>query len=76
MSGEKVGFSKELGVRLGQLSEFSLLIAILAFDLGHISSKSSQFIQLTAILTFVVSSYLVVYNYPTPIGTSEELIRD
>lgn len=75
-TGEEKPFSNELGFRLGQLSEFSLLIAILAFDLGHISLRASQFIQLTTILTFVLSSYIVVYTFPTPIGTSENLNRD
>ncbi|MCK5178199.1 MAG: cation:proton antiporter, partial [Candidatus Omnitrophica bacterium] len=75
-AGEEKSFSEETGMRLGQLSEFSLLIAFLAFKLGHISSSASQLIQFTTILTFIISSYLVVYKYPTPIGTSEELIRD
>jgi len=73
---EDLSFSKEAGLRLGQLSEFSLLIALLAFQLGHISSAASQFIQLVTLLTFVISSYLVVFRYPTPIGTSEKLNRD
>ncbi len=75
-AGEEKSFSEETGMRLGQLSEFSLLIAFLAVELGHISSSASQLIQFTTILTFIISSYLVVYKYPTPIGTSEELIRD
>ena len=75
-SGEQPAFAKETGIRLGQLSEFSLLIALLAFELGHISNRASQLIQLTTILTFIVSSYIVVFSYPTPIGTSEKLIRD
>jgi Kef-type K+ transport system membrane component KefB len=76
LSGEEKGFSKETGTRLGQLSEFSLLIALLAFELGQLSARASLFIQLTTILTFVVSSYIVVFKYPTPIGTSEALNRD
>jgi len=39
-------FSKEAGIRLGQLSEFSLLVALLAFQLGHISNSVAQLIQL------------------------------
>ncbi len=74
--GEKKAFSKEIGMRLGQLSEFSLLIALMAFELGHISDKASQLIQLVTILTFIVSSYLVVFRYPTPIGTTDKLNRD
>ncbi|MFH1460192.1 MAG: cation:proton antiporter [Candidatus Omnitrophota bacterium] len=73
---EKPAFSQELGIRLGQLSEFSLLVAILAFQLEHISSSASQLIQLVTIFTFIMSSYIVVLKYPTPIGTSEQLIRD
>jgi len=75
-AGESKPFSEEIGFRLGQLSEFSLLIALLAFELGHITERASQLIQLTTILTFIASSYIVVFKYPTPIGTSEEMIKD
>jgi Kef-type K+ transport system membrane component KefB len=75
-SGEKNTFSKEVGIRLGQLSEFSLLIAILAFEVGCITHRASQLIQMVTIITFVASSYIVVFRYPTPIGTSEKLLRD
>ncbi|MFH2138534.1 MAG: cation:proton antiporter [Candidatus Omnitrophota bacterium] len=75
-SGEENDFARETGLRLGQLSEFSMLIAILAFQLGHISSNASQMIQLVTILSFIASSYIVVMNLPTPIGTSEKMIRD
>jgi len=75
-AGEKKPFAKEAGMRLGQLSEFSLLIAILAFQLGHISSNASQLIQLVTIITFIVSSYIVVLTHPTPIGINKKLIRD
>jgi len=76
LMGEQPSFAKEIGMRLGQLSEFSLLVALLAFSLGNITHKASQLIQLTAILTFVVSSYIVVLKYPTPIGTTEKLRKD
>lgn len=75
-AGETEAFAAETGFRLGQLSEFSLLIALLAFDLGQISERASQFIQLTTILTILISSYLVVFRFQTPIGPSEELIKD
>ena len=75
-SGEETTFSKETGIRLGQLSEFSLLVAILAFELGHITKSASQFIQLVTILTFIASSYIVTLRYPTPIGPSKELKKD
>jgi len=76
MAGEKTTLSKEIGMRLGQLSEFSLLIALLAFESGHISSRVSQLIQLATILTIIVSSYLVIFRYPTPIGITDKLIQD
>ena len=75
-AGEKKPFAKEAGIRLGQLSEFSLLIAVLAFELGHISNNASHFIQLVTIITFIVSSYIVVLTHQTPIGITEKLIRD
>jgi len=66
----------DIGLRLGQNSEFSLLIAYLAASLGMIGKEASHLIQATAILTFVVSSYLVVFNCPNPIAISDRLRRD
>ena len=68
--------SWEIGFRLGQISEFSLLIAFIA-SAGHlIGEHASHLIQAKAILTFLLSSYIVVFRYPTPIGVSEKLRRD
>lgn len=68
--------SWEVGFRLGQISEFSLLTAYLAASGAIISLEASYLIQATAILTFLVSSYLVVFRYPTPIALSDRLRRD
>lgn len=68
--------SKELGLRLGQASEFSILIAYSALTAGKISENASYLIQLTAILTFIVSTYLVVFKYQTPIAISTRLRKD
>lgn len=66
----------EMGVRLGQISEFSLLVAYVAFN-GKIIGETAYFlIQGSTLLTFVVSSYWVVMRYPTPLGASENLRRD
>lgn len=73
---EEKKLANEASVRLGQLSEFSLLIAIAALSCGYISENVSQFIQLAAIFSMVISTYLVILKYPTPIGTSERLIQD
>lgn len=74
-TGETPQFAKEAGVRLGQLSEFSLLIAMLALELNVIGNKAAQLIQLTTIITFIFSSYFVVLKYPTPIATKDNLIK-
>jgi Kef-type K+ transport system membrane component KefB len=65
-----------LGFRLGQASEFSLLIAYVAIAGALISEQASLLIQATTIITLLVSSYIVVLNYPTPIAISEKLRRD
>ncbi|MFC3907714.1 cation:proton antiporter [Legionella dresdenensis] len=75
-SGEKKGVAKEVGLRLGQASEFSLLVASIALNSKIISEAASNLIQATTILTFIVSSYLVVLKYPTPIALSDKMRKD
>lgn len=75
-SGEKKGVAKEVGVRLGQGSEFSLLVASIGLSTHLISEAASSLIQATTILTFIVSSYYVVLKYPTPIALSESMRKD
>ena len=74
--GEKRSVSFESGFRLGQISEFSLLIAVLAVESGLILAKTSYLIQLATLITFVVSSYIIVLKYPTPISVNSRLRRD
>lgn len=74
--GESKKVSWEVGVRLGQASEFSLLVAYLACNTKLISDKASYLIQAATIITFVVSSYFVVLRYPTPIANTDKLRRD
>ncbi len=66
----------EVGFRLGQTSEFSILIAYIAAGSAMIGQDASLVIQATAILTFLFSSYIVVFNYPSPIAVSDKLRRD
>ncbi len=73
---EKRSLGWDLGFRLGQTSEFSLLIAYVALGGALISEQASLLIQATTIITLVVSSYIVVLNYPTPIAISDRLRRD
>lgn len=73
---EKRILAWDIGFRLGQTSEFSLLIAYVAASASLIGKEASHLIQATAILTFLISSYIVVLNYPTPIAIKDELRRD
>ncbi len=75
-AGEREGFSREVGLRLGQISEFSLFIAILAQESAVISERASGMIQLATLFTFIVSSYWIMLRYPTPIAVSDKLRRD
>ena len=68
--------SWEVGFRLGQISEFSLLIAYIATSAALIGQEASHVIQATAILTFLLSTYVVIFNYPSPIAVSDRLRRD
>ena len=73
---EKRTLAWGLGFRLGQASEFSLLIAYIAVGSALISEQASLLIQATTIITLLASSYIVVLNYPTPIAISDRLRRD
>jgi Kef-type K+ transport system membrane component KefB len=75
-TGESEKRSHEVGYRLGQMSEFSLLLAVLAFENQAIGARASYLIQLSTLLTFLISSYLVVVRFPTPIAVKDELRRD
>ncbi len=75
-TGEEKSLSWEVGFRLGQTSEFSLLIAYIASSLHFIGDEASMVIQATAILTFLFSTYIIVFRYPSPIAVSDRLRRD
>jgi len=74
--GEKKHISREVGFRLGQISEFSLLIAVLAVQSKFIGETTSNMIQLTTLITFMISSFIIVRSYPTPIAVTDKLRRD
>jgi Kef-type K+ transport system membrane component KefB len=75
-TGETPKLSMEVGIRLGQVSEFSLLVAVLGLEKGLIGNQASYLVQTTTLLTFIASTYFVVLNYPTPIAISDRLRRD
>ena len=75
-TGEPSTRSWEIGFRLGQLSEFSLLVATLALTTGSLGERAAYSLQMATVITFLVSSYLVVLHFPTPIAISDDLRRD
>lgn len=72
-AGEKPVRAKEVGVRMANVSEFSLLIAVLALSAGVIGADASYVIQTTTLLTFIASSYWIVLFYPSPMAVKDEL---
>lgn len=72
--GESSETSWEIGSRLGQCSEFSLLVLYLA---ATQMSESSMLIVLGAtVLTILISSYVVVFKFKNPIAISDRLRVD
>lgn len=59
-----LGFRKRnsflTGITLAQISEFSLIIVFLGQSLGQISNRVVSLITMVAILTFILSTYLIV----------------
>ncbi len=66
----------ETGFRLGQMSEFSLLIVFMAAQSALINEATVYFVQLATLVTFIGSSYSIVLRYPTPVAVSDRLRRD
>ena len=74
--GESRETSWEIGCRLGQASEFSLLVTMVALSGALIGGAAAHVIQGATVLTLVASTYLVVFRYPSPIAVSDKLRRD
>ena len=73
---ERPALAAEIGVRLGQGSEFALLIAALALHREVIGERAAYLIQAFTLLTFIASSYIIMWRYPTPIAVNARLRRD
>lgn len=73
---EKKRLAGELGVRMGQISEFSLLLAVVATQSNMLTHEASMTIQAATIITFIASSYWIVMKHPTPIAVDDALRRD
>jgi Kef-type K+ transport system membrane component KefB len=75
-SGEVEKISWEIGVRLGQMSEFSLLVIYMALQTNILSKTSTYMVEAAVIITFIVSCYWTVMRYPTPLASTDKLRRD
>ena len=72
---ESVATAREVGYRLGQASEFSLLLVFVAGE-ALLSSAAAHVMQGATVLTLLLSTYLVIFRYPNPIAVSPSLRRD
>ena len=75
-AGEVKTVSTEIGVRLGQMSEFSLLVVYLALETKLINALTADMAEAAVILTFIGSCYWTVLRYPTPLASNERLRKD
>ena len=61
-----LGYSKRTsfltGLTVAQISEFSLILAALGFQLGHLSRETLSLITLVGLITIVASTYLILYS--------------
>ncbi len=73
---EETNNAREIGFRIGQLSEFSILLGALALNVGALGERAAYLIHVATIITFVASSYIVVLKYPSPMAISDRLRRD
>ena len=72
---ESSGVATEVAYRLGQTSEFSLLLVFVA-GTALLSAEAAHVVQGATVLTLLLSTYLVIFRYPSPIAVSAELRRD
>jgi Kef-type K+ transport system membrane component KefB len=74
--GENLQSAKEVGLRLGQASEFSLLVSYVALNAGLLTVAGATILQTATVITLLVNSYWVVSRYPNPIAADPALRRD
>lgn len=74
--GEPSSVSWEVGYRLGQASEFSLLLTTIAIGNALLTPVAALVIQSAVVMTLIVSSYFVIFRYPSPIAPDPKLRRD
>jgi Kef-type K+ transport system membrane component KefB len=76
LQGETLSSAREVGLRLGQASEFSLLVSYMALNTLLLSSEGAVILQTATVITLLASSYFVVSRYPNPMAADPALRRD
>ena len=51
------------GLTLGQISEFSFILAALGLSMGHIGKETVGLITLIGLITIGISTYMILYSY-------------
>ena len=51
------------GLVMGQISEFSLILAALGLSLGHIDASTMGLVTLVGLITFGLSTYVILYSH-------------
>ncbi|MFM8353818.1 MAG: cation:proton antiporter [Gammaproteobacteria bacterium] len=74
--GEDRATAWETGFRLGQASEFSLLVAFVATAQGLLGAAAAHVILAATVMTLILSTYAVIFRYPSPIAPNPKLRRD
>jgi len=75
-TGESAAFSHEMGARLAQASEFSLILVIAEQRAGLLSGNAFQLVQLVTVFSLILSSILVVARFPSPLASNPKLKQD
>lgn len=76
IQGEPANTAHEVGARLGQGSEFALLLSYIAIGNALLSDAAAMVLQTATVLTMIINSYWVVSRYPSPIAAQPSLRRD
>jgi len=73
---ESKALAWDIGIRLGVLSEFSLIVVFLATDRGLLSERAAISLQLATIASMVVNTYCVTNFLPSPLAQKKHLKRN
>lgn len=61
-----LGYSRKTGFKAGlavaQISEFSLILIVLAQNVGHVSEDVVGMVTLIGLITIAISSYMIIYS--------------